>query len=117
MDLSVWIRWSIVGVVDVWMLLAPFLWIHLTCEDDESFRPCLREKLRIPMAVVLSITGLFCTGQMLLLIQWIYGQRQKIWNWIKLQWNHFRNNIIELDQEQPEPVEETFHLYRFVSYT
>ena len=104
MDLSVWIRWSIVGVVDVWLLMAPFLWINISCEDDESFRPCFREKLATPMMIVLAITGLFCLVQMVILLVWIYDQRLKIWNWVKLNWNQCRNNVVDLEAEQPQPV-------------
>ena len=102
MELSVWIKWPIVGVVEVWLLMIPLLWANISCEDEETFGMCIEDMLAIPMIALSGISTLAMTW---ILLEWIYGQRLKAWNWIVDKWNHFNNNVVEIQVENGQPEE------------
>ena len=102
MDMSVWIKWPIVGAVDVVLILAPLLWVNISCDYDDTFGRCGETAMRIPLMVLTAISTL---GQVWILLEWSYGQRQKVWNWILAKWNQVNNNVVDFDNsenEQPE---------------
>ena len=90
-DLSVTIKWMIVGLVDVSIMTAIHILVSWSCKND--FGDCVVELLAMPM---ITISGICLLGMIGVLLEWVYGKRHQMREWIMNKWNYFNNNVVEI---------------------